>query len=143
MASTALKIRQPAGSASWKGASAGASPQDVRAMVEDSNGVLWLVSGTLQRFDPATGRFTAYSFDSLRTGKARRDPSPALVKVGKRIAEDSFLAIDRSGVLWVATTNGLLRFDRDCDEFTIHDEAMVCRPVLSTVSSKIAAEICG
>src|SRR5678815_3519307 len=92
-------------------------------MVEDSTGVLWLVSGTLQRFEPAAERFTAYSFDSDRAGKARRDHSPALFKVGKRIGEDSFLTIDRSGVLWVTTTNGLLRFERDREEFTIYDEA--------------------
>jgi signal transduction histidine kinase/streptogramin lyase len=107
---------------SYKGDPAGASPQDVRAMVEDSNGVLWLVSGTLQRFDPATGRFTAYSFDPLGTGTAGRENSPVLIKVGKRIAEDSFLAIDHSGVLWVATANGLLRFDREREQFTIYDE---------------------
>ena len=39
-------------------------------MVEDSNGVLWLVSQTLQRFDPATGRFTAYRLDPFGTGRA-------------------------------------------------------------------------
>jgi ligand-binding sensor domain-containing protein/signal transduction histidine kinase len=107
---------------SYKTDPASASPQDVRAMVEDSNGVLWLVSGTLQRFDPATGRFSAYSFDPLGTGKAGRENSPVLIKVGKRIAEDSFLAIDHSGVLWVATANGLLRFDREREQFTIYDE---------------------
>ena len=45
---------------SWKGGPAGASPQEVPAIVEDSNGVLWLVSGTLQRFDPATGRYAPF-----------------------------------------------------------------------------------
>jgi signal transduction histidine kinase/ligand-binding sensor domain-containing protein len=107
---------------SYKGVPAGASPQDVRAMVEDSNGVLWLVSGTLQRFDPKTGRFTAYTFDPLGTGTASRENSPGLIKVGKRIAEDSFLAIDHSGALWVATANGLLRFDREREQFTTYDE---------------------
>ena len=91
-------------------------------MVEDSKGVLWLVSGTLQRFDPATGRFTAYTFDPLATGRAGRYDSPVLVKVGKRITEDSFLAIDHSGAIWVATGNGLLRFDSDREQFTIYDE---------------------
>ena len=107
---------------SYKGDPAGASPQDVRAMVEDSNGVLWLVSGTLQRFDPTTGRFTAYTFDPLGTGPAGRENSASLIKVGKRIAEDSCLAIDHSGVLWVATGNGLLRFDREREQFTTYDE---------------------
>ena len=35
---------------------------------------------------------------------------------------NSFLSIDHSGVLWVATPNGLLRFDRDREQFTIYDE---------------------
>ena len=107
---------------SWKGDPADPSPTDVRAMVEDSNGVLWLVSSSLESFDPATGRFTAYQFDSLGTGTARRKDSPVLVKVGRRIAEDSFLAIDHSGVLWVATANGLLRFDHEREQFVMYDE---------------------
>ena len=107
---------------SWKGDPVDPSPTDVRAMVEDSNGVLWLVSSTLQRFDPATGHFTAYTFDPFGTGTAGRKDSPFLVKVGRRIAEDSFLAIDRSGVLWMATANGLLRFDREREQFIVYDQ---------------------
>ncbi|HEX9015386.1 MAG TPA: two-component regulator propeller domain-containing protein, partial [Chloroflexota bacterium] len=98
-----------------------ASPQEVPAMVEDSKGVLWLVSGTLQRFDPATGRFTAYRLDPLGTGRADRESSPALVRTGKRVLNSS-LAIDHSGVLWVATANGLVRFDREREQFTTYDE---------------------
>jgi streptogramin lyase len=45
----------------------------VTSIVEDSKGLLWLVSGILQRFDPATGSFTAYQIDPVepdgRTGK--------------------------------------------------------------------------
>jgi len=91
-------------------------------MVEDSNGVVWLVSSSLERFDPRTGRFTAYTFDPLGTGTAERKDSPFLVKVGRRIAEDSFLTLDQSGVLWVASANGLLRFDREREQFTVYDE---------------------
>jgi ligand-binding sensor domain-containing protein len=101
---------------SWKGDPSDPSPTDVRAMAEDSNGVLWLVSSTVERFDPATGRFTAYTFDPV----AGRKDSPVLVKVGKRMAEDSFLTIDHSGVLWVATANGLLRFDPESEQFTVY-----------------------
>ena len=107
---------------SWKGDPADPSPTDVRAMAEDSNGALWLVSSTLERFDPATGRFTAYTFDPVGTGTAMRKDSPVLVKVGKRMAEDSFLTIDHTGVLWAATANGLLRFDREREQFTMYDE---------------------
>src|SRR6185295_9338920 len=31
-------------------------------------------------------------------------------------------AIDRSGVLWAATANGLVRFDREREHYTIYDE---------------------
>jgi signal transduction histidine kinase/streptogramin lyase len=107
---------------SWKGDPTNASPTDVRAIVEDPKGVLWLVSSVLERFDPATGHFTAYTFDAAATGTAGRKDSPVLVKVGRRIAEDSFLTIDHSGVLWVATANGLVRFDREHEHFTTYDE---------------------
>ena len=103
---------------SWK---AGGSPQQVAAMVEDSKRVLWLVSGTLQRFDPATGRFTAYSLDPFRKGRADQENSAALFRPGKRM-ENSFLTIDHSGVLWVATPDGLVRFDREREQFTMYDE---------------------
>ena len=106
---------------SWKAGPAGASPQEVSAIVEDSNRVVWLLSGTLQRFDPATGRFTAYRLDPFGTGKADRESSPGLVVTGK-LTVNSFLTIDRSGVLWVATPNGLVRFDREREQFTIFDE---------------------
>ena len=57
---------------SWKAGPAGASPQEVSAIVEDSNRVVWMLSGTLQRFDPATGRFTAYRLDPLGRGRRTR-----------------------------------------------------------------------
>jgi PAS domain S-box-containing protein len=106
---------------SWKAGRGGAPPQRVAAMVEDPKRVLWLVSGTLQRFDPATERFTAYRVEGLATGRAERQSASRLIRIGSQI-ENSCLTIDRSGVLWVATTNGLLRFDRDREEFTIYDE---------------------
>jgi ligand-binding sensor domain-containing protein/signal transduction histidine kinase len=108
---------------SWKAEPAGGSPQDVTAIVEDSAGLLWLVGGTLQRFDPATGRFAAYLIEPVETGRAGRVSSPALVQSGKRISpSSSFLAIDHTGLLWVATANGLVRFDRKREQFTTYDE---------------------
>jgi PAS domain S-box-containing protein len=85
--------------------------------------LLWSrrISASLHRFDPATGLFTAYMLDSGRATMERKD-SPFLVTTGKRIAEDSFLALDRSGVLWVASTKGLLRFDREREQFTTYDQ---------------------
>jgi signal transduction histidine kinase/streptogramin lyase len=108
---------------SWMAEPAGASPQDVTAIVEDSDGLLWLIAGTLQRFDPVAGRFAAYQIDPVETGRAGRENSPALVQSGKRISPgSSFLAIDHTGVLWVATSNGLVRFDRASEQFTTYGE---------------------
>jgi ligand-binding sensor domain-containing protein/signal transduction histidine kinase len=107
---------------SWKAQPAGA-PQQVTAMVEDSNGVLWLDSDTLQRFEPATGRFTAYSIEPGTAGRADRQVSDSLVRIGKRISPGgSFLAIDRGGLLWMATTNGLVRFDRALEQYSTFDQ---------------------
>jgi hypothetical protein len=78
-----------------------------------------LVSGTLQRFDPATGRFTTYMIEPFGTGKAEREDGPALPAKGKRIVNSS-LTIDHSGVLWLATTNGLVRFDRTSEQYTTY-----------------------
>jgi PAS domain S-box-containing protein len=108
---------------SWRAADqAGSSPQEVSAITEDPDGVLWLVSGTLQRFDPATERFTAYKLDSSGPGMAKREGSAALVRSGMRI-ENSFLTLDGSGMLWVATANGLVRFDRQGETFTTYTQA--------------------
>jgi len=106
---------------SWKAAPAASLPQEVAAIVEDPQGVLWVVSKTLQRFEPATGRFTAYRFDFSGTGKLDRQSSATLV-AQPTVTVNSFLAIDHSDVLWVATPNGLLRFNRQREEFTTYDE---------------------
>ena len=63
---------------SWRAGPDGASPQEVSGMVEDSNGVLWLASGTLQRFDPAAGRFTALQARSLGSRKSNSGKVPRL-----------------------------------------------------------------
>ena len=107
---------------SWKGDPADPSPTDVRAIAEDSKGVMWLVTSTLQRFDQAAGRSIAFMFDDYGTGKAGRKEAPFLVKSGRRLSEDSFLTIDHSGVPWIATANGLLRFDRELEQFTMYDQ---------------------
>ena len=106
---------------SWKADRSGASSQEVPAIVEDPNGVLWLVSQTLQRFDPATERFTAYRFDFSGTGKIDRQSSTTLVGLATTTV-NSFLSIDHSGVLWAGTPNGLLRFDRDSEQFVTYGE---------------------
>jgi PAS domain S-box-containing protein len=106
---------------SWKaGGSDGASPQEVGAIMQDPDGALWLISGALQHFDPTTGRFTAYKLGPSRTGTAERVLSSALVRIGKRM--NTVLTLDQSGVLWVATTDGLVRFDRERGNYTVYDD---------------------
>jgi signal transduction histidine kinase/streptogramin lyase len=106
---------------SWKADRSSASSQDVPAIIEDPNGMLWLVSQTLQRFDPATERFTAYRFDFSGTGRVDRQSSATLVAVATNTV-NNFLSIDHSGVLWLGTPNGLLRFDRDREQFVMYGE---------------------
>ena len=122
MGSTAVRIPQPAVSAPGRPGRASASPQEVGGIAEDSKGVLWLASGTLQRFDPAAGRFTAYTLNLSGTGKADTEGSSTLVRSGtKRV--NSYLTIDHSGVIWAATGNGLLRFDPQREQFTTYYES--------------------
>jgi PAS domain S-box-containing protein len=103
---------------SWKAA----SPQEVAAIAEDRRtGALWLVSEALQHFDPATGRFTAYRFDLSGTGKVARNSSDTLVLSPVKTV-NSFLHVDRSGVVWVGTSNGLLRLDREQEQFRLYGE---------------------
>jgi PAS domain S-box-containing protein len=104
---------------SWKAGPAGAPPQGVSGLAEDSNGALWLASGTLQRFDPPTGRFTAYKLDT-RTGKVDRETSSTLIS--SRTSTVGFMTAGHSGMIWVATPNGLLRFDPEREQFTTYDE---------------------
>jgi PAS domain S-box-containing protein len=95
---------------SWKAGTGSSSTTQVVGIAEDSNGVIWLTSAMLQRFDPAAGRFTAYQVNQSGTGKAERQSSSTLVGSPiKRI--NGYLMVDHSGVIWAATGFGLLRFD--------------------------------
>ncbi len=104
---------------SWKAGPAGASPQEVGGITEDSKGMLWLSSGTLQSFDPAAGRFTAYRPNSSGTGRAEQQTSSTLVRSGTK-SVNGYLTIDHSGVIWAATEDGLLRFDPQGEQFTTY-----------------------
>lgn len=80
-------------------------------LAEDLDGSIWM--GTfergLQRLDPGTGKIVAYESDP----NARNSLSNNRVNA---------ICVDHSGTLWVATQNGLDRFDRKTQQFTIFNE---------------------
>jgi ligand-binding sensor domain-containing protein/DNA-binding CsgD family transcriptional regulator len=78
------------------------SDLDIRALYEDSDGILWVATNTsgLNRFDPVTSRFTRFLHDPA-------DP--------ETITHDStyHMAEGPAGDLWVGSQIGLSRIDRD------------------------------
>ena len=76
---------------------------------EDRSGSWWVMhfDRRLDRLDPQTGRFTRY----------RQDPDDPY---GLSDGLVYFVTEDRSGRLWVGTSNGLDRYDRETDRFTHH-----------------------
>jgi signal transduction histidine kinase len=84
----------------WYGKADGLSSDTAWMIVEDVSGDLFVGTGRgVDRFDPANGRFTHYSAD---------DGVPRGEILG-------FLR-DRSGRIWLATTDGVARFDVRTDD---------------------------
>jgi ligand-binding sensor domain-containing protein/signal transduction histidine kinase len=80
-----------------------------RAMAEDAAGTLWLATwySGVHHFDPHSGQFTVY-----RSSDAPRS-----------LSDDSVAAIlvDRSGMVWAGTENGLNRLDPASGRFETYD----------------------
>jgi signal transduction histidine kinase/ligand-binding sensor domain-containing protein len=84
----------------WYGKADGLSSDTAWMLVEDLSGALFVGTGRgVDRFDPATDRFTHYSADD---GVPRGE-----IWGGLR---------DRSGRVWLATTEGVARFDARTDD---------------------------
>lgn len=83
------------------------SYNEIRAMYEDSAGVLWIGTffGGLNKYDPAMERFTNY----------RNIPGNS-----QSLSHNNVRAIseDKSGNLWIGTDDGLNKFDRTTETFT-------------------------
>src|SRR5574341_1642756 len=86
------------------------SYNEIRAMYEDSSGVLWIGTffGGLNKYDPAEERFTNY----------RNIPGDP-----KSLSHNNVRAIyesrqGRDGHLWIGTDEGLNKFDRTTETFT-------------------------
>src|ERR1700679_2508034 len=82
----------------------GLSDGDVRAITQDRQGFMWFGTwlGGLNRYDGYT--FKVYRHD----GKDERSLGCDTIRA---------LFVDRAGVLWVGTSEGLDRYDRDTDSF--------------------------
>src|SRR5262249_36013954 len=82
---------------------------DVVSLAVDWNGILW--AGTyndgLTHLDPQTGRVKAYRHNP-------NDPESLSNNIATR------LLVDHSGTLWVATYDGLNRFDALTERFTTY-----------------------
>ena len=79
----------------------------VQALLEDDHGYLWIgtYDGGVNRFDPATERFTRYRHDPQNSNSLSGD----MVKC---------IARDRRGCLWFGGDTGLNRFDPATETFT-------------------------
>ena len=84
---------------------------DVIAITEDRVGGLWVgtYGAGLSRFDRRTGRFRTYLHDPDRASSLSSD----IV---------SRMLIDRAGTMWVATYNGLDRFDPRRESFAVYKQ---------------------
>jgi ligand-binding sensor domain-containing protein len=82
----------------------GLSDGDVRAITQDKQGFMWFGTwlGGLNRYDGYT--FKVYRHD----GKYERSLACDTIRA---------LFVDRAGVLWVGTSEGLDQYDRDTDSF--------------------------
>ncbi len=84
------------------------SANGVLDLIEDDRGYLWITTynGGVNRFDPATERFTRYRHDSQNSNSISSDRVESVIQ-------------DRRGYLWFGTgDNGLDRFDPATQTFT-------------------------
>jgi len=86
----------------------------ITGIVEDRKDNLWIETGgnCLNKWDPKTGKFTRYQFETVRDFL---NPRPS-----------KMVAIDSKGYLWlVSITRGIHRFDPVSGEFTKYDDPSI------------------
>ena len=79
----------------------------ILSLLEDNHGCLWIgtLNGGVNRFDPATERFTRYRHDPQNSNSLNSDVVECIVQ-------------DRRGHLWFGGDTGLNRFDPATETFT-------------------------
>jgi signal transduction histidine kinase/ligand-binding sensor domain-containing protein/DNA-binding response OmpR family regulator len=78
----------------------------IESLVVDSSGLVWMgcTEGGLYKFDPASELFTNYQHDPK---------NPYSISSSSIVS----LWLDRSGILWIGTTEGLNKFDPEKERF--------------------------
>jgi ligand-binding sensor domain-containing protein/signal transduction histidine kinase len=87
----------------------GGLSNDIVAIAQDLSGTMWVgtIGHGLNRFDPDTGRFTAYLHDPAVSSSLSND------------AVDHLL-VDHTGKVWVGTWDGLNLFNPKTGRFVVH-----------------------
>jgi signal transduction histidine kinase/ligand-binding sensor domain-containing protein len=80
--------------------------QGFSAITADSDGTIWIASNqrTVYSLDPRTGKYSSY-------------PLSTLVDPGKGNLDMNRMVIDATGNIWIASSQGLIRFDRQNAKF--------------------------
>ena len=106
----------------------GGLSNDIVAITEDHSGTMWVgtIGRGLNRFDPDTGRFTAYLHDPADASSLSND------------AVDH-LFVDHTGKIWVGTWNGLNSFDPACGRFVVYKGSSRAEPVYGIAEGKDGA----
>jgi signal transduction histidine kinase/CheY-like chemotaxis protein/streptogramin lyase len=87
----------------------------ISSLYEDSQGLIWIASSNgVNVYDKSADAFTTYTHDPANPGSI----STGRINQGKRQA----ICEDAGGMIWIATDNGLNKFDRAAQTFTRYQE---------------------
>ncbi len=90
------------------------SGETVSALFQDSEGLIWMVTKSgVAVYDKSTGKITRY-IPNINNPDALRGESLVLYQKTQLLTED------RDGFIWIATVNGLNKFDKKSGKFTAY-----------------------
>jgi signal transduction histidine kinase/ligand-binding sensor domain-containing protein/DNA-binding NarL/FixJ family response regulator len=86
------------------------SNNQISAIEESADGLLWIATyrGGLNKFNPATGKFTQFTYNPLNPN----DPK------GLSHQNIQAMKLDKEGILWIGTGRGMDKFDPASGTFT-------------------------